>query len=263
MAKVERVLLDPMRLFERIANPERGSLGTPDDLPPNPGMLLGRHRREAGLSRSELALAIGYANLSKGANRVYHWERGERRPSREQCVRLDQALELPSGSIEGLWADLDAARRAHDLAREEVRRSDRALLLAHHEFLLARREAVWARAEWANVRVEAASVSLAWIGSGFFTVGELLKGWATETLVCREGDAVVGLLYSASGSVLSGLRSFEAIPRVSDSPGPLPRPSSLTVARSFSQKRPPLSPLSFAQLLSDLGVAPTSVVRDG
>ncbi|MDP6932728.1 MAG: helix-turn-helix transcriptional regulator [Myxococcota bacterium] len=232
-----------------------------DEHPPVPGRVLEKLRLQAGLRRPDLARAAGYTNLSRGSGRVCQWERGDRRPTAEQCAGLDRGLGLPEGTVANLWTPLDQVENRHGQARVRVYHRDNALLREHHDLLRAHEQQILDDPAWANVRVDAARISLAWFGGGIFTVGELLKGWSDGSLRWKTTTGESALIYSANGSALSGLRrvGFIASPGASLDG----RPHSLAFVHDLQRPRPPLSGLSLAQLLAELGVPVTDlVIRD-
>ena len=83
-----------------------------DESPVQPGPALQALREALGLRRADLARNIGRLNISKFCNRLTDFERGNRRPTPQDCAELDRAMEQQPGTVAGLWSGTDAMERA-------------------------------------------------------------------------------------------------------------------------------------------------------
>jgi len=170
-------------------------------------------RREAlGWRRPDLAAAMGYRSLDKGAARVASWETGRDVPRAEQVGWLRGALGPDDGAFETLLAEAQRAETIGERARARACRAwndavggELRLLATQLELLMAHRQPILERPDWRDIHVHGAGCSIAYLGGQHFQLGGLLSLWSADLFSAPCGDCG-GRTYLvfAGGSPLSG-----------------------------------------------------------
>ena len=165
-------------------------------------------RKKAGLNRGQLAAAVGYRNLGKGCKRVTAWEAGQQMPSAAQFENLAVALGLEQSELSEWLEATEAALRLGQRMNEQdgsALAAERTLIAEHYDILLRRADDVLEQPAWRKVTLIGAGYSIAYIGSGIFTLGELIAAWSAGQLTvdCKTCGSVFRIV-AISGSPLSG-----------------------------------------------------------
>jgi len=175
----------------------------PDQLCRAVGAQLLARREALGLKRSAVARAVGYTNLSKGAKRVFDWERGKFGPMLDAAAYY-AALELDDAPIDAARAHAEAIRgRIEGLGRES-KNAEHALLRENIHLLRASAERIATDPRLAGVRSPAMSIRVLWMGGGALSLGGLTTAWAAGSLVAETEEHGPVYLFDGGGSALSG-----------------------------------------------------------
>jgi len=180
------------------------------------GQRLEAARENAGLSRVQLAEAMGYKYPEKGAQKIALWERGEKPPRGDRLDLLQKFLELPHGEVRALHLllDNDARRQSRGVGPELYDSvhgvlDEESMVARNLETLMEHREAIIQNSEHGGVPVGGAAAGLAYMGGRDLTLGELLHLWSHSLLSfpcpCCHGTFFVT---RAGGSPLSGSYSI-------------------------------------------------------
>ncbi|MFH1810262.1 MAG: hypothetical protein ABIJ09_16070 [Pseudomonadota bacterium] len=232
------------------------------------GSKLQRRREELGLGLEQLASRLDYKDPGRGATKVHRWEEGSKLPTGKQRGALDQALELPTGTVQS-WLDDSSApvQRQARLGADSVA-WNLGLLRDHLPLLLDAEPEILARPAWRDICLSGASYVLLHLAAGSFSLGQLLTGWRTGDLIFPGTDGGELRLLSVSGSAFSGMRELSGL-TASGEPG---SGQFKGLTASDVRKRIPREPENFAQsawslgqLISSLGgtVPDISVEPDG
>lgn len=226
----------------------------PADLRREAGSLLLRQREARGLKRSQVAAAVGYGNLSKGARRIADWEKGCPGPLLDAAAYF-AAIGVETGVVESLLRQADAVERRIGLLGCDVIKAERLLLCSHAPRLIEGLPELQRRPELGHIRSPAVSFRVLWAGGGSLGLASLAAGWSDGSLVAETEHHGPVFLFEGAGSALSGAGQCTGIDRHGDTRKVAGSPSRY-IGRPGPNRhgtRDAPSPLSLADAVAALG----------
>jgi len=226
----------------------------PADLRREAGSLLLRQREARGLKRSQVAAAVGYGNLSKGARRIADWEKGCSGPLLDAAAYF-AAIGVETGVVESLLRQADAVERRIGLLGCDVIKAERLLLCSHAPRLIEGLPELQRRPELGHIRSPAVSFRVLWAGGGSLGLASLAAGWSDGSLVAETEHHGPVFLFEGAGSALSGAGQCTGIDRHGDTRKVAGSPSRY-IGRPGPNRhgtRDAPSPLSLADAVAALG----------
>ncbi|MGC6508822.1 MAG: hypothetical protein ACON4U_10425 [Myxococcota bacterium] len=174
------------------------------------GAWLQTQRELRGVSRSNLAKALGYQNLNKGCRRILAWEQGQKDIDEHFIKPLQNCIGISQQNWGRQRALLDVAKltaQHYVQAHLNINNQTTKQLVTHFDLLMDNADKIRTSPQWHHIQLHGLKFGMMYFGGVSVQLGALVGAWSAGQLQAETEDGCVWI-YSGGCSPLSGWNSL-------------------------------------------------------